>query len=1608
MTAESDRRDALEQELWELEFGCHEEPDALRARIDADAGLRALHAEVRAAAALLRDAARVDVPPLAVPAGAAPTSAPRAGPTARERWRAVGRRWAMFAAAALLIALPFVVSWGWHEYRLARQQRSDLHVVVSGPRGAGTGAGYAFTIEARDGTGAPGAVHDVAWRALDDHGAELARGHVDVAGTARVTVPASLARVARVSVSAPGVAGGDRLELATVGASAPPFVHIDTDRPLVRPGETLRSRIVVLDRTTLTPDRGIRVVLARLADPRGATVAERRLAVDAETGVAPFTWQLATDAAGGRYTIDCRASDAPTVLASATVLVRSYARDRLAKRVTLDRDTYAPGERGAAEIAVERLGDGGPAAGAQLDAELWVDGTRFSATTERLGDDGRATVRFAVPDDVERGAARLVARITDGGLVETAVQPFVVPTGRIDVRAWPEGGALLAGEENRIYVEVRDPLGRGVAASGALLDAGGERIATVATAGPGLARVAFTPRAGERYELRIDAPTIARIALPATEPDAVLLRSLHDLQPGGAPLSMRVAAARGERLLVAAFCRGQLVGQATVEGAGPHDVAIPLDDRITGVLRVTVFDAAMHPRAERLVRRALDRPLAVDVVAEAATVAPGGTQRVRVVARDADGAPVPGAVLGIAVTDLAPWTRADAERVGLADDVALFADAPRPTDLRPLLAGGADADRRADLLLGTLGWRRYLWASDTVPAGLDDGLVATALLDAPLAMPQSADSEAALARRHAEARAAARRAEERLTDVLLALLVVLVLASITELTLAWTRAMGLPMALRIATVPCALLVVAMVVMATTANVLSSASWPGEDAAVSLAAGAVEPRAETGVATTADRPPAGDTGVDATARLRIVREAERAERIAAGLVAFDDEDDLLVQGRLVQWPAGYLHAGDGDPATRDDFTETVCWQPALRTDAAGLAEVGFTIGEQVTTWRIDVDAHAAGHLGGATAHFASALPLRVEAVVPPELTAGDRLLLPVAVEDRGDDATVELRCATAGALRLAAPGDAQVALQDGRGRALVALDAVATGDAAAAGSIEIGVRAATGLSDVARHTLAVLPRGFPHARSRAGTLGDEPQTVPLAVPGDARGVLARLRLFPSPLAQLEQGLDGMLQEPHGCFEQTSSTSYPNTLVLAFLDATGTVAPATERRARELLDAGYRRLVGFECPHRGYEWFGHDPGHQSLSAYGLLQFHDLRAVHAIVDDDMLARTRGYVLATRDGTGGFSAEAGGFHSFGAAPDAVRNAYATYALLYTGEPAGELRAELDAVETHAGLTGDAYELGIAACALQLGGRAEPARAACIRLAALQESDGSLQGRTTSITGSLRLDLRVETTSFAVLAWLGDPTGAHHDAALRAVRWLGDVRRGSGTFGATQATIQALRALTAWARQSPSGAVQGEVVVRDAANREVARLRYAAADPHPLEVDLRPALGADGTATLTLSRDGSGELPWVVDLRYHAEQPADDPDAPLALRTYLPARASEGEVVALRALVTNLTGAALPMTCASLGLPAGLEARSNVLDDLVAQGTIAAWETRGRDVVLYWRGLAPDAAVELALECVARFPGRTAGPASRAWLYYAPDAQRWAPPLAIDVAPAR
>jgi alpha-2-macroglobulin-like protein len=737
---------------------------------------------------------------------------------------------------------------------------------------------------------------------------------------------------------------------------------------------------------------------------------------------------------------------------------------------------------------------------------------------------------------------------------------------------------------------------------------------------------------------------------------------------------------------------------------------------------------------------------------------------------------------------------------------------------------------------------------------------------------------------------------------------------------------------------------------------------------------------------------------------------RQQRIAGGVAVDFEQEQINGWAPVRVFPVPqYTRAYDGP---RTDFRETVYWNAAVETNASGDAEVAFVTSDAVTSFRATAEGFSASGLaGGGQATFQSKLPLTLDAHLPVEVTSGDTVRLPVTFANETDEpveATLAAQFGTAFKLQ-GKPVASTIRLAPRDKQSLVfALDVVATEPVAPDGNADVDIKlTARGLSDQIKRTIRVVPRGFPIEASASGTARrGAPARHVLDLAGALPGsIRASVTMYPSPVAAMAKGMEGMIREPGGCFEQTSSTNYPNIMILGYLNSTSEAAdPALVQKTQGVLDRGYKLLTGYETKDKGYEWFGHSPGHEALTAYGLMEFADMAKVYD-VDRKMVERTADWLMSRRDQQGGFLRSAQALDSFGRASPATTNAYIMWALA-EAKRTGSLGKELAVQKVLGAETSDPYLLALAANTnLAAGPKAAESAAMVKRLAAMQAKDGSFPGAKETITMSGGESLVIETTSLAVLALIKASANSEYEPQIRAgVDWLNGKRGGYGAWGNTQATILGLKALTAYTEHARQMAAPGSatLVVN---GKDAGTIRFDKGRRDALVWDELASKLAPGENTIELRLDSAAQLPYTIAIEYRSAQPRSSPRAKVALTTQLlKTQARMGEGVTLRAHVENTSAAGIPMTLARIGIPGGMVFQTWQLKELRDKRLIDFYETRPREVILYWRALPPSAKKDVDLNLLAAVPGTYEAPASSAYLYYTAEDKAWTKPVAISI----
>ena len=359
----------------------------------------------------------------------------------------------------------------------------------------------------------------------------------------------------------------------------------------------------------------------------------------------------------------------------------------------------------------------------------------------------------------------------------------------------------------------------------------------------------------------------------------------------------------------------------------------------------------------------------------------------------------------------------------------------------------------------------------------------------------------------------------------------------------------------------------------------------------------------------------------------------------------------------------------EDATRSDFAETLLWQPVLVTPETGEATLHLELSDSINGYQLLIAGHTLdGRIGAVTGTIQVRKPFAIDPKLPQEISSGDTIEAPIMLTNATDKSlSADITLGLTGLRSL--DGEtlkSSMAASKGDRKFVRLAPTIVEGELA----VQLDANAGK-FNDSIRRTLRVVPDGFPLADEYSTKLkGQSEATVTFPKVRLPRTDSVTVTMYPNTLAELQAGLDGLLREPSGCFEQSSTTNYPNVLIAEYLRETDQARPELAKRVQTLMDNGYGKLTSFECPRTGedtptgYEWFGaKDSPHESLTAYGLMQFTDMSRVYP-VDPKMLARTKTYLIDSRDGNGGFKRNSRALDSFGRAPETITNAYIVWSI--------------------------------------------------------------------------------------------------------------------------------------------------------------------------------------------------------------------------------------------------------------------------------------------------------------------------------------------------------
>lgn len=285
--------------------------------------------------------------------------------------------------------------------------------------------------------------------------------------------------------------------------ATPPFVHLQTDRPSYRLGETIWFRGHAPEEHPIT----VTLLDAHNVKVAGTTFSPNTDKLQAGRFLIPL------DATGGTYHLIAKTAGHTSHVLPLEVYDLSV--PQLDVDLKVLGELFYPGDKVTAVFKACDL-KGKPVEGAKVEYLATFGSRKLRAAAGRTGQDGRAIVRFTLPQDAGR-PSRLAVGIAHRGKRAALSRRIPLSTAVAQLDAFPEGGTLLAGHSQKLALYLRGPEGFPTGAMGRIVDAQDRTVTSFSADSHGLATAFIQCKAGEQYRAVIDRPAgcTRKFPLPA-------------------------------------------------------------------------------------------------------------------------------------------------------------------------------------------------------------------------------------------------------------------------------------------------------------------------------------------------------------------------------------------------------------------------------------------------------------------------------------------------------------------------------------------------------------------------------------------------------------------------------------------------------------------------------------------------------------------------------------------------------------------------------------------------------------------------------------------------------------------------------------------------------------------------------------------------------------------------------------------------------------------------------------------------------------------------------------------------------------------------------------
>ncbi|MCE1248318.1 MAG: MG2 domain-containing protein [Firmicutes bacterium] len=707
--------------------------------------------------------------------------------------------------------------------------------------------------------------------------------------------------------------------------------------------------------------------------------------------------------------------------------------------------------------------------------------------------------------------------------------------------------------------------------------------------------------------------------------------------------------------------------------------------------------------------------------------------------------------------------------------------------------------------------------------------------------------------------------------------------------------------------------------------------------------------------------------------------------------------------------GSGEGGQKQVKVREYFPETLYTNPQVLTDEKGKARITLNMADSITTWRLTGFANSLrGEMGNVNHGIRVFQDFFIDIDFPVALTEGDEISVPIAVYNYlKDTQTVKLKVEKGDWFEMM-DGSFEKSVQLAKDEVKAVYFRI---KAKKLGKQKFTVYAyGSKMDDAIKREIEILPNGEMKLLSISDKTGQQiEKTVSIpqnAIPGASKILV---RLYPGVISQVVEGLDKIFQMPFGCFEQTSSTTYPNALVLNYLKKQKKITPELQMKAEGYINTGYQRLVSFEVQGGGFSWFGNAPANQILTAFGILEFRDMSKVYE-VDPNVINRTQAWLARQQGQDGAWAPDANYLHqeSWGKIQGGGKipvTSYIVWALAESGYRGNDLTKGLEYLKKNAGQINDPYILALvsnAFASVEPDGKFTAELMKKLEKAAKVTSDSACwETKVQTGTYSHGNSANLETSALATLACL--KVKGYENLATKGINYLVKSKDPNGTWFSTQATILSMKALIL-AQESAGQRVNANIKITVNGKRsESFKLTSENFDVYN-QADFGDVT-LNGNNKVVITMEGEGSCYYQIATKYYEPWSGEKQSAkPLSINVaYDRTTLKENDMLTETVTIRNNTRSMMNMVMVDLGVPPGFNVMTPDLTEYVGK-KFMKYTMTSRQIIIYLDKVKPGETIQFKYRLQAKFPLKAKTPESKTYQYYNPEVKDIGKPVTLEV----